>query len=84
MPIVHAKNEAVGVGPHLGSQSICDVGFGFPNLGSSQHRDPTEQLLLKSSPTPTAVILLLLSYSYIQFSLKPFNNPLLSLIFSYL
>ena len=24
--IVHARNEAMGVGPHLGSQSICKVG----------------------------------------------------------
>ena len=24
--IVRAKNEAIGVGPHLGSQSICKVG----------------------------------------------------------
>ena len=40
-PIVRTKNEAMGVGPHLGSQSICDVGFEFPNLGCSQHRDPT-------------------------------------------
>ena len=72
------------VGPHLGSQSICDVGFGFPNSGSSQHRDPTKQLLLMSSPTPTATVLLLLSCSYSQFSLEPFNNLLFSLIFSYL
>ena len=66
------------------SQSICDVGFRFPNLGSSQHRDPTKQLHLRSSPTLAAVILLLLSFSYSQFSLEPFNNPLFSLIFSYL
>ena len=41
MTSVRAKNEAMGVGSHLGSQSICDVDFEFLSLGSSQHRDPT-------------------------------------------
>ena len=33
--IVHAQNEAYGLVQHLGSQSICNVSFGFSTMGSS-------------------------------------------------
>ena len=35
MECMCAKNKDYGAGPHLGSQSICDMGFGFPTLGDS-------------------------------------------------
>ena len=50
-PIVCAKNEAYGLVQHLGSQSICNVGFGFPTIGSSQLRDlATQPDLINSLP----------------------------------
>ena len=50
-PIVRAKNEAYGLVQHLGSQSIYNVGFGFPTIGSSQLRDlATQPDLINSLP----------------------------------
>ena len=34
-PIVRTNDEDYRLVQHLGSQSICNVGFGFPTIGSS-------------------------------------------------
>ena len=32
--IVRSQNEAYGLVQHLGSQSICNMGFGFSTMGN--------------------------------------------------